>query len=465
METDNIYYQFFNLENQGYMRYIFDFFNKTKVKCFDRINRDAFKLTSLCLMLFFLPHLVSGQNNNDKEGIEIEPFEKMIVFNEKNLLPPHALKSNNKVMWKLNQIENEENLLRRSEWMKGKYGLMVHWLSPNFDKTKTNRTPLPQKGEYKSDLNEAVNGFDVDRFLNDFDQTGAEWLIFTIGQNSGTYASPNSIIDSLTGKGHTSERDLVLEIAKGIKKRGKRFIAYLPCEIKNNETMHEGFRWNSQPDTDQSEFQYLYLKAVREWAVRFGKNLDGWWFDGCYSNHPAFDNKYMRWDEWYDAARAGNNDAVLAFNDGSYLVSSINPIKPVHDYLSGEQLVIIDGKLRIGLKREGYELYLPESDYIEGTECLNHTLLAIDAYWGHGWGMFPNWANFPFHSIHSSTPDGMEPPVYSDEELQQFVKNYTQIGGAVTLNTGIFQEGHLGKLTIEQLRKLKENYLKWEKNQ
>jgi len=40
------------------------------------------------------------------------------------------------------------------------------------------------------------------------------------------------------------------------------------------------------------------------------------------------------------------------------------------------------------------------------------------------------------------------------------VKNYTSIGGAVTLNVGIFQEGHLGKLTMKQLKDLKKNYKK-----
>jgi len=52
----------------------------------------------------------------------------------------------------------------------------------------------------------------------------------------------------------------------------------------------------------------------------------------------------------------------------------------------------------------------------------------------------------------------MEPPAYLDEQLQQFVKNYTNIGGAATLNVGIFQEDHIGKLTIKQLKELKKNY-------
>lgn len=363
----------------------------------------------------------------------------------------------------INRVKSQETNLPRSEWMKGKYGIMVDWLSPNFDTTKINKTPLPEKGAYKNDLNEAVNGFDVNRFMKDFDQSGAEWLIFTIGQNTGTYASPNSVIDSLAGKGHTSKRDLVLEIAKAVKKRGKRFIAYLPCEIRVNESLLKGFAWNPELNTDQAEFQRLYLKAVREWAVRFGKNLDGWWFDGCYSNHPIFDNKQMNWEAWYDAARAGNMDAVLTFNDGSYLKSIIKPIVPEHDYLSGEQLVIIDGKLRLGLKKEGYKLYLPQSAYVEGTQCLNHTLLTIDAYWAHNSesAKFPEWANYPYKGNQLPTPDGMEPPAYSDKELQMFVKNYTDIGGAVTLNVGIFQEGHIGKLTLKQLQVMKENYKMW----
>ena len=361
----------------------------------------------------------------------------------------------------INREKGKETNLPRSEWMKGKYGIMVHWLTPNFDTTKENKSPLPEKGVFKIDLNEAVNGFNVNRFMKDFDQSGAEWLIFTIGQNTGTYASPNSVIDSLAGKGHTPKRDLVLEIAKAVKKRGNRFIAYLPCEIRVNESLIKGFAWNTELNTDQAEFQRLYLKAVREWALRFGKNIDGWWFDGCYSNHPIFDNKQMKWEAWYDAARAGNRNAVLTFNDGSYLKSIIKPIMPEHDYSSGEEQVIIDGKLRLGLKKEGYSLYLPESAYVEGTQCLNHTLLPIDGYWAHGLGLAPAWANFPFKPIYTSSSDGMEPPAFTDEQLQQFVKNFTEIGGAVTLNVGIFQEGHIGKLTLKQLQVMKENYKMW----
>ena len=57
----------------------------------------------------------------------------------------------------------------RVQWMKGKYGIMVHWLYPYFG----------------GDVDEIVGGFNIDTFMSDFESSGAEWLIFTAGQNTG----------------------------------------------------------------------------------------------------------------------------------------------------------------------------------------------------------------------------------------------------------------------------------------
>ena len=151
----------------------------------------------------------------------------------------------------------------RADWMvKGSYGVMVHWLAPG---------PAPEKGPYIRDLNRAVDAFDLDRFLHDFQRTGADWLIFTIGQNTSYYASPNATLDRLAGPGHCSRRDLVLEIAERLKKVGKRFIAYLPSEVNAPKSLHTAFAWNPR---DQSEFQRRYTDFIGEYAVRYGKNLD-----------------------------------------------------------------------------------------------------------------------------------------------------------------------------------------------
>lgn len=383
----------------------------------------------------------------------------MLIYTQSGFSSEFSYQKNS--LEKLNYTDLSSNTISlRTDWMKGKYGLMVHWLAPAFLKPESGEpySPLPKEGEYKWDLNDAVNSFDLDLFMSEFDKTGAEWLIFTIGQNTGTYASPNSVIDSLAGQGHTPQRDLVFEIAKAIDQRGKRFIAYLPCEIKANETLQEGFGWNTQAGTDQAKFQENYLKVVREWSERFGEYLDGWWFDGCYYNREPFVNKHMKWDQWYKAACAGNENAVVTFNDGSFLSGYTRPIKPEHDYTSGEALVLINSKIRIDSK-DNEALFMPEQAYVDGINCLYHVLLPIDGYWMHSRKKFPDWANVPF-DFDPSKSKGMPDPIYSNDELRKFVKEFTKVGGAVTLNVNITQEGYLGSNTVKQLQKLRETLKK-----
>ena len=53
---------------------------------------------------------------------------------------------------------------RRADWMvQGSFGVMVHWLAPG---------PASEKGPYIHDLNRAVDGFDLDRFVQDFQAPG-----------------------------------------------------------------------------------------------------------------------------------------------------------------------------------------------------------------------------------------------------------------------------------------------------
>jgi hypothetical protein len=301
------------------------------------------------------------------------------------------------------------------------YGMMVHWIAPG---------PAPEGGEWIQDLNRAVNRFDLDRFMSQFSESGADWLIFTIGQNTACYASPNRHLDRWAGPGHCSERDLVLEIAERVHHRGKRFIGYLPSEVNAPTALHSAFAWNPK---DQSEFQKRYTEFIREYAERYGKRLSGWWFDGCYT-WDVFPNSTYDWPLWTDAARAGNPDAAVAFNDGSFCIGKTRPVTSYQDYLSGEVSALREGKICLGDKNAPQ--YLPKSRFVEGTECQWHALVPIDCFWGH------------------SVPGPMEPPKYSDEDLFGFVKNCKAVGGAVTLNVGIYQEGPIGEKTLAQLRRL-----------
>lgn len=59
--------------------------------------------------------------------------------------------------------------------------------------------------------------------------------------------------------------------------------------------VHTAFAWNPK---DQSEFQRRYQKFIRAYADKFGRNLDGWWFDGCYE-WDRFHNSLYDWPNWF----------------------------------------------------------------------------------------------------------------------------------------------------------------------
>lgn len=333
-----------------------------------------------------------------------------------------------------------------TEWLAGRYGLMVHYLLPKV---------YGPDNEYSEDINELADHFDLDGFMADFDASGADWLIFTIGQNTGFYSSPNSVLDSYAGAGHTTRRDLVYEIAQAVKRRGKRFIAYLPCEVNSNLSLHEPLGWVTAPGSDQAEFQRRYLEVIREWAVRYGDLLDGWWFDGCYT-WEVFHNRHIAGAEWVAAARAGNPRALLTFNDGCFVVGNARPTNEWCDYLSGEASYLLPGGIKFGKQAAPY---FPTAQQLRDLlPCRWHLLVPLDVFWMLGGQTDWLEADAPF--IPAKDPDHPAPmpaPVYSDELLFDVVDRLLEIKGAVTLNAGIYAGGRLGPDTRGQLRRLREH--------
>lgn len=332
----------------------------------------------------------------------------------------------------------------RADWMKsGKFGLMVHWLAPG---------PAPEKGRQIKDFNKAVSRFDVDRFIGDFEKTKADWLIFTIGQNGGFYAGPNPVLDRLAGKGHCSQRDLLLEIAVRVKALGKRFIAYLPCEVNaQSAEIKKAFGWVSKENTAQREFQKRYTEFIGEYSLRLGRLLDGWWYDGAYT-WKVFRNSFIRPNLYLGASRAGNADAAAAFNDGSFCVGNCKPVVKGQDYLSGETEVLMSGKVRLG-REDNSKLLTPKfHTQRPPASCLWHALVPIDCMWAHGNGFF-DWQKSPYKIVLPGRGK-MEPPLYTTADLKTLVGDFKSVGGGVTFNVGIFQEGGLGNKTINQLSKL-----------
>lgn len=318
---------------------------------------------------------------------------------------------------------------RAARMAEGSYGVMVHYLISPPGATPAAKT---------EGLNQIVNGFDLDHFIRQIEASRADWLIFTIGQNTSYYCSPNAYLDQRLA-GHTSTRDLLLEIGRRLATMRKRLIVYLPVEVAGTlPELQQAFAWNPQ---DQREFLDRYQQFVRTYSKQYGRYHSGWWFDGCYDN--IHQGKWD-WAAWCAAARAGNPNAVVAFNDGAFCVGRTKPVSPLQDYHAGEVHVLENGQIRLDwlgvpdlqrtqdgrLRVPGQEpkLYLPDSQYVDGVQW--HALVPVDS------------------TFCGPTIPNMH---YSDDELIRLLTACKSVRGAVTLNVPVDLKGHIPDKTAAQL--------------
>jgi len=317
----------------------------------------------------------------------------------------------------------------RADWMRGKYGLMVHWLFPS------NR-----------DIDRWTDAFNVDAFLKDFDKTGAEWLIFTAGQCRGAYCSPSETFTKFCGPGHVPKRDLLAEIACGVKARGKRFIVYAACDFVkdgcDDHSVQKGLCWDNSTE-DRTEFERRWPLVLKEWAIRLEKNCDGWWLDGLGVQYP----NGVNWKLWCEACRAGNPAAAIAFNSGANNFSAYGPC----DYTAGEASAL--------------KFALPDLDTAPPAAAVRHHLFPIDGYWGGFW----TWPTASWAGVQHLMPTRPElfdkaamdarlekrdfpDPIYDVATLGAYLRKARETGSAATINIGISPEGRLNPKSIELIR-------------
>ncbi len=265
----------------------------------------------------------------------------------------------------------------RAAWMaQGSYGVMVHYLMKPQGNTAEERT---------ADLNRTVDNFDLAHFMRQFDQTGADWLIFTLAQGTGYLSSRNEFIDNLQA-GISPRRDLIGEIATALHQRDKRMIVYLPGAHTAADPVMK--RLLGQGTEGYAERHNGLLRHV---SLKLGKRLDGWWFDSCRPQENAV------WQKEIDACRAGNPDSVVAFSGAEFCAAggAIKPRCPIEDYHAGEIHLLEDGKIRTDfvyppgqgnilvtadgkLRKRGQEarFYMPDAQFIDNVQW--HCLLPID---------------------------------------------------------------------------------------
>jgi hypothetical protein len=308
------------------------------------------------------------------------------------------------------KAERERAIASREsvEWLKETgYGLMFHWTSQS----------VQRDGSIKK-YEDAVNDFDVKKFANMVEETGAGYVILTIGHAESYCPAPIKSWETVH-PGHTTQRDLIEEIADALNSKGIKLICYINGPLGFNLPVE------TKPSTEEIQaFISNFKNILTEMGNRYQNKIAGYWFDSWYQIFERFPE--VPFEEFNIAAKTGYNDRIICLNSWIYPA-----VTPWQDYWSGEVASPIE------LPENGYMKDGPDPD------LPYQALLIMEPYWVQQKAEMPE-------------------PRFTSSQLSQYIKDCLMNKGAVTINMGIYQDGTVGEKALNVMKEVR-NQIRSEK--
>jgi alpha-L-fucosidase len=290
------------------------------------------------------------------------------------------------------------NAQNRASWMRdAKWGVMIHY-QPEWLASENQMEPIDIKK-----WNELIDNYDCETLARQLSEVGAGYLIMTVRHGPPFFISPNSTYDRYTGQvpSRCSNRDLIADLSDALNKYGIKLIAYMHVQAPGRtEAELKGFALERQdyyrvgPFERNPEALLRWQEVIREYSLRWGDKVSGWWLDAAYRpnthyRHPDPPN----FESVTAAARAGNPDRIVSYNPGRF--QRIMSITSHEDYTAGE----INNPDQIQW-RYHYD------GMIDGKQI--HILSFLGSYWGQG------------------------DPRFTEDQIIKYSQDINEVGGAVT---------------------------------
>ena len=298
-----------------------------------------------------------------------------------------------------------------TDWMyESGYGVSHHFLSNYFNLPHVYSSPEEKWDRNSMTWDEFVGQFDAEAYAKEIHDTGAKFVILTVGQNSGSYCAPNLVYDQymreagLLGEGEANpktvsmENDLPMRIADALEKYDINLILYLPSNPPHSASWDEtgtpnGYGYFSDYLVTKKVFDYtpgtdgipnqrsrkVLSEMVEWWSLHYGEKISGWWFDGCYPWGILQSQMDMSLEynlsTLANAAKAGNPYSIVTFNQGLDVGWAFNKSNPYQDYTAGES--------------QGLDTFPVKGRWAkDSTDCQNFMFGPIGNRdnWSAGWG-------------------------------------------------------------------------------
>lgn len=256
-----------------------------------------------------------------------------------------------------------------TDWFyEAEFGIAHHFLSNYFNLPGTYADDSEKWDREAMTWDEFVGQFDAREYARQVNETGAKYVLLTLGQNSGSYCAPNEVYDKYmreagllkegeqNPKTTSMENDMPMKIAKALKPYGIRLMLYLPSNPPHSACWDEtgtpnGYGYFSDYLVTTKVFDYtpgqdgvpsqkarkVLSEMVEWWSQHYGDLVSGWWFDGFYhSGAGSQTDMSLEYNvsTLANAAKAGNPYSIVTFNKG--LNNPYAKITDYTDYTSGE---------------------------------------------------------------------------------------------------------------------------------
>ena len=312
-----------------------------------------------------------------------------------------------------------EYVMANTDWLAAcRYGVGVHWTAQTFPLAGE---PLP--------FREAVEAFDLESFVDNVDEVGADYVLFTITHALQMIPAPHPALEHIL-PGRSAGRDLIGEMGKKLAEKNIHLMLYYnhSCNHDDDPEWEDAVGYN---DPDKTRLTDNLCEIISYMGKKYGSLIKAWWFDSAYSLDDRGPHKTVTtdmtgfqfpWERFTRAAKDGYPQRLVTYNAG---IMETFAYTGHQDYWSGEVRM---------MEKPPTSRLLPDGRQNFVWMCLDNR----------AW-------------VHSKLNSVITEVLYSDGDVLSFVRQCNSVQVPVTFNIGIYQDGVLSKPALEQIRYLRDN--------